>query len=73
MKMKITLDTQTAAMKLVQIAHQVEEDVYLVDGSGRLCVHARSLMGVLYSMEFKDLWLECDGEHYYEFNQFAEE
>lgn len=72
MKLKIRLDTRTEALRLVQIASGLEdEDIYLVDGKGKLCVHAKSMMGVLYSMEFTDLWIESANNHYYAFSSFA--
>ena len=73
MRMKITLDTRTDALRFLQIASQLEdEEIYLVDGKGRLRAHAKSLMGVLYSMEFNDLWIESPTDHYYAFSEFAE-
>ena len=54
MKLKINLDTRTDAMRFIQIASSIDdENIYLVDGEGKLRVHAKSMMGVLYSMEFK--------------------
>jgi hypothetical protein len=31
------------------------------------------MMGVLYSMEFKDLWLESEKDHYHAFRDFTKE
>ena len=74
MRIKIALETQSEAVKLVQIAHQFpNDDIYISDETGHLRVHARSMMGVLYSMEFKDLWLESEKDHYHAFRDFAKE
>ena len=73
-RMKINLDTRNDALKLVYIAAQIlDEEIYISDTTGHLRVHARSVMGVLYSMEFKDLWLEMEKDHYHLFKEFAAE
>lgn len=72
MRLKIYLDTRSDAQRFVQIASSLEDnDIYLVDGEGKLRVHAKSMMGVLYSMEFNDLWVESSTDHYYVFSEFA--
>lgn len=74
MRLKINLDTCTEAQRLNQIASQLDdEDIYLVSGDGKLRAHAKSIMGALYSMEFKDLWLESSKNHYFAFASFAAE
>lgn len=73
MRVKISLETQSDAIKLVQTASLFKDDIYISDTTGRLRVHARSVMGVLYSMEFKDLWLESDEDHYFAFRDFVTE
>ena len=74
MRMKINLDTRTKAQRLNLIASQLEdEDIYLVSGDGRLRAHAKSIMGVLYSMEFNDLWIESTADHYFAFQEFTAE
>lgn len=73
-RMKIRLDTREDALKLVYQAAQIlNEDIYIADTTGHLRVHARSVMGVLYSMEFKDLWLEMERDHYLAFKDFMVE
>ena len=72
-RMKINLDTRNDALKLVYIAAQIPEEIYISDTTGHLRVHARSVMGVLYSMEFSDLWLEMEKDHYHLFKEFAVE
>ena len=73
-KMKINLDTGNDALKLVYQATQIpDEEIYISDTTGHLRVRARSIMGALYSMEFKDLWLETEKDHYHLFKDFAAE
>lgn len=68
-KIKIRLDTITDAQELVKIASRFPGAVTITDGSG-LRVSAKSLMGALYSLEFSELWLEMDGEHFMAFSKF---
>lgn len=72
MKMKINLDTKTKAIELFKIASTLpDQNIYLVNGDGTLRAHAKSIMGVLYSMEFNDLWIESANDHYFAFKEFA--
>ena len=72
MKLKINLDTRTAAMRFVQVANSIpDDDIYLTDGTGKFRVHAKSMLGVLYSMEFSDLWVEAPADHYFAFSEFS--
>lgn len=72
MRMKINLDTRTKALELFQIASKLEDkNIYLVSGDGTLRAHAKSIVGALYSMEFEDLWLESEQDHYFAFKEFA--
>ena len=74
MRLKINLDTRTKAQEFNRIASSLDdEDIYLVSGDGKLRAHAKSIMGVLYSMEFKDLWVESAQDHYFAFSQFMTE
>ena len=71
MRVKIHLETQSDAIRLVQIASSIEDNnIYIADRTGHLRVHAKSVIGVLYSMEFKDLWLESEKDYYSKFQEF---
>lgn len=59
MKVKIQLDTLSDVRRLVAAAIQVPAPVYITDGNG-LKVSAKSMMGAIYSLEFDELWCECD-------------
>ena len=74
MRVKIRLDTKSAAAHLSHIASlQKEEEIYIRDGRGLLCAHAKSVLGVLYSMEFSELWLESPSDLYFAFREFIVE
>lgn len=73
MKVKINLDTNSAVNALVAAATSISDPVYLVDNNG-LKVSAKSLLGVVYvRFEFNEIWLECEGDHYFIFKDFIAE
>lgn len=73
MKLKIRIDTDSDAVKLVGIASQLNENITLTDGNG-LCVSAKSLLGTMYvRFEFNEIWLETENEHFFDFKDFMVE
>lgn len=73
MKLKIRLDTDSSAVKLVGLATQLSEQVTLTDGQG-MVVAAKSLLGTMYAkFEFTEIWLETENEHYFMFKDFVVE
>ena len=73
MKLKIRLDTDSDAVRLVGIASGMKENITLTDGNG-LCVSAKSLLGTMYvRFEFNEIWLETENEHYFMFKDFVVE
>ena len=73
MKLKIRLDTDSAAVRLVGLASQLNERVTLTDGAG-MTVAAKSLLGTMYArFEFTEVWLETENEHYHMFRDFVVE
>ena len=73
MKVKINLDTRTAAARLVALAATIKEPVYLHDGAN-MCVSAKSLLGALCAQfDFTEIWLETTHDHYSLFEEFVAE
>lgn len=73
MKLKIRLDTDSDAVRLVGIASRLKENITLTDGNG-LCVSAKSLLGTMYvRFEFNEIWLETENEHFFDFKDFMVE
>ena len=70
MRIKIAMDTTAAAEKLTKLASTVDEEVYLEDGNG-LKVRAKSILGSLHALEFEELWLVSEGDHFSLFQEFA--
>lgn len=70
MKYKIVLDTVsdvTNFVKNVSIAR--DATVTVTDGNG-LRVNAKSIIGMLYALEFDELWCESDIEIYEKIRQW---
>ena len=73
MRMKINLDTQSAAVRLVGLATGLSEQVVLTDGSG-MRVSAKSMLGAIYAaFDFNEVWLETENDHYFLFKDFVVE
>ena len=61
-KYKIVLDTVTAVNRFVGIANSIPNAVITVTDNNGLRVNAKSLMGMLYALEFEELWCESESE-----------
>lgn len=59
MTIKIQLETMSDVMKFQELVSKVEEDVKLVDGSG-YCVNAKSVLGAVAALEWKNLYVVSD-------------
>lgn len=69
-KNKIRLDTQREVAHFVNRASLVPYAVTVTDNAG-LRVNAKSLMGMLYAMEFEELWCECEADIYSIIEEFV--
>ena len=58
MRVRIRLDTLSDVHKFVAEMNLVEEKVWLEDDEGN-CVSSKSLLGVLYSMEWDRIYCYC--------------
>ena len=73
MKLKIRLDTDSLAVKLVVFVSLLNDKATLTDGNG-MVVAAKSLLGTMYAkFEFNEIWLETENEHYFMFKDFVVE
>ena len=70
MRAKIRLDTMKDINRFVAICTAVNVPVHVTDGAG-LKVSAKSVLGVMYSMEFADIWCECEEDIYKEIEPFV--
>ena len=70
MKVKIRLDTGADAIKFSNIASRLTADVYVFDNNG-LRVNAKSVLGMLYTLEFDELWCESNKDIYSHIEEFV--
>lgn len=70
---KLRLETQSDCAKFVTAVASLPSTtfVHITDGNG-LCVNGRSLLGVLYTLEFSQLWLESNKEVYLTVKDFVD-
>lgn len=59
---KVRLDTKTEVIKFVERVTSVSVPVFLT--SGALCVSGKSLLGAIYTLEWDELWCECEEDIY---------
>jgi hypothetical protein len=69
MKVRIRLDTMKDINQFVSICSKVPEAVHVSDGAG-LKVSAKSILGVMYSMEFDEIWCETEANLYSQLDKF---
>lgn len=70
MKVKLRLDTVTDVKTFVEAVSGLNEIVEVKDNAGH-CVSAKSLMGMLYSLEWSEIWCECENDIYHNIEQFV--
>ena len=69
MRVKIELETMSDVSEFVAIAAKIEEPVHLVGEN--FCVSAKSLLGALYTMEWDEVWCECEKDIYTKIEKFV--
>lgn len=70
MKIRINLETLSDVTKFVAVTEKIPGKVCLTDGMG-LKVNAKSLMGVIYTLEFEEIWVESDKDIYSQIAEFT--
>lgn len=69
MKVKVALETMNDVCQFVNIATSIREPVLLVGED--LKVSAKSLLGALYTMEWSEVWCECEKDIYDKIEKFV--
>jgi hypothetical protein len=72
MRTKINIDTLGKINKFVNICSQLDCKVNLVDGEG-YCVSAKSLMGAIATMDWSNVYAECERDIYTDIREFVVE
>ena len=69
MKVRVELDTLSDVREFVKAVTAVEAPVHLV--SENLRVSAKSLLGAMYTMEWSEVWCECEEDIYNRIARFV--
>lgn len=69
-RLHIELTTMSDANEFVSITSHLPGKITVVDGQN-LRVNAKSIMGMLYALEFDDLWCESENDIYTEIKKFV--
>ena len=72
MRVKINLDTMKDINDFVRTCTSISAPVHITDGAG-LKVSGKSLLGVMYAMEFDEIWCESDKDIYSSIKAFVVE
>lgn len=62
MRARLILDTVSDVTRFVEITKKLKQPITVTDGTG-LKVNAKSLMGMLYALEFTDLLCETEDDN----------
>ena len=69
MRVRVELDTMSEVTEFVNIATTVSAPVHLVSEDFR--VNAKSLLGAIYTMEWDEVWCECEVDIYHKIEKFV--
>ena len=70
MRVKINLDTMRDINEFVAICSKIPEPIFVTDNAG-LKVSAKSILGVIYSLEFAEIWCESATDIYGDISKFC--
>lgn len=70
MKAKIRLDTTSDAVRFSHTCAGLDGRITITDNRG-LCVNAKSIMGMLYALEFEEIWCESEEDIYMHITDFV--
>lgn len=69
MKVKLALETMSDISEFVSIANKIKAPISLTGGDFK--VSAKSLLGVIYTMEWQEVWCECSEDIYSKIEKFV--
>jgi hypothetical protein len=69
-KVRVRLDTLKEVTDFVRIATALDCDVQLTNGKSFM-VNGKSLLGALYSTEWKEVYCECEQDIYHKISEFV--
>lgn len=71
MRIKIRLDTMSDINAFVGDMTRSNAKAYLTDKDRNFIVSAKSMLGAVYSMEWDEVWCECDDNVYHVVSKYA--
>lgn len=69
MKSKIRLDTTNDAIQFSNLCLSLPGHITITDNNG-LRINAKSILGMLYALEFEELWCESEEDIYMHIKDF---
>ena len=69
MKVRVALETMSDISEFVGIANKIKTPISLAGGDFK--VSAKSLLGVIYTMEWQEVWCECSEDIYSKIEKFV--
>ena len=69
MRAKLRIDTFNAAKDFANKCRNLEGNIIVKDPNG-LCVNGKSILGMLHALEFTELWVESDIDHWIDLREF---
>lgn len=73
MRVKINLDTMTKITSFVAEATKYDGKIFLTDATRDFIVSAKSMLGAVYSMEWDEVWCECDDDIFHIVGKYMDE
>lgn len=70
MRSKIRLDTLKDINRFAGIAAKINDDIIVTNAHGNYRVNAKSILGLMYAIEWNDIYLETKTDHYSAFSEF---
>lgn len=67
---KIRLETMREITKFANVASNFNDRIVVTDNSGSYVVNAKSILGLMYSVEWGDIYLVSESDHYTAFRDF---
>ena len=70
MKVKIRLDTGNDAVQFSNVCSKLDGKITVTDNKG-LRINAKSIIGMIYALEFEELWCESEEDIYMHIADFV--
>ncbi len=70
MRIKIRLDTMSEINAFVGDMTKCDANAFLTDKDRNYIVSAKSMLGAVYSMEWDEVWCECDDNIFHIVNKY---